>query len=803
MRNHQIANMLKVFTFTILSFLSVHYAIAEEENLTIHGFIYDKSTGEVLIGATVYVKELSTGAQSNVYGFYSLTLPAGKYTLEYRYVGYLSDIREIDLSGNQEINIELASADVQLQEIVIEGTPDDYNVTSTEMSTVELDIKTIRKVPAFLGEVDVIKSIQLLPGVSSVGEGASGFNVRGGSVGQNLVLLDEAPVYNSSHLLGFFSVFNPDAVKDVKLYKGGVPARYGGRIASILDIRMKDGNAKKFGVQGGVGTIFSRLSVEGPTIKDKGSFILAGRRSYIDVLARPFTDVLSDGAKLNFYDLTFKTNYKFNHNNTVFLSAYLGRDNFLFDRNQGFSWGNQTATIRWNHLFGDRLFSNFTTFFSDYDYSLRFGENELDKFEWKSRIRTINFKPEFTYFINSSNELIFGGDLIYYKFNPANAIGVSNGQAVDISLEKKYGFESAIFIGNDTKFSDAISAQYGLRLTNFQYLGPGNVYEWETTEPGERKVLVSSSRAEKYESIASYTNLEPRASVKIQTGPMTSFKLSYNRMSQYIHLISNTTASNPLDVWRPSTNNIQPQIGDQYALGVFKNFGPNNDYEVSVEGYYRDTKDQIEYIDGADILINEYLEADLLSGIGRAMGIEFFLKKNTGKLNGWISYTLGKSELKVNGINNFEWYPARFDQRHNLKVVGYYELNPRWTLSANFTLLSGTPTTFPTDRFTQQDYLIPYNAYDSRNNVRIPTFHRLDVSATLNGKKYRKNGKERKNQDYWVFGFYNVYARRNPFSIYFSQGTERPLMGEPIETFATRVSIVGTIIPAISYNFSF
>jgi len=795
--------MLKVFTFTILSFLSVHYAIAEEENLTIHGFIYDKSTGEVLIGATVYVKELSTGAQSNVYGFYSLTLPAGKYTLEYRYVGYLSDIREIDLSGNQEINIELASADVQLQEIVIEGTPDDYNVTSTEMSTVELDIKTIRKVPAFLGEVDVIKSIQLLPGVSSVGEGASGFNVRGGSVGQNLVLLDEAPVYNSSHLLGFFSVFNPDAVKDVKLYKGGVPARYGGRIASILDIRMKDGNAKKFGVQGGVGTIFSRLSVEGPTIKDKGSFILAGRRSYIDVLARPFTDVLSDGAKLNFYDLTFKTNYKFNHNNTVFLSAYLGRDNFLFDRNQGFSWGNQTATIRWNHLFGDRLFSNFTTFFSDYDYSLRFGENELDKFEWKSRIRTINFKPEFTYFINSSNELIFGGDLIYYKFNPANAIGVSNGQAVDISLEKKYGFESAIFIGNDTKFSDAISAQYGLRLTNFQYLGPGNVYEWETTEPGERKVLVSSSRAEKYESIASYTNLEPRASVKIQTGPMTSFKLSYNRMSQYIHLISNTTASNPLDVWRPSTNNIQPQIGDQYALGVFKNFGPNNDYEVSVEGYYRDTKDQIEYIDGADILINEYLEADLLSGIGRAMGIEFFLKKNTGKLNGWISYTLGKSELKVNGINNFEWYPARFDQRHNLKVVGYYELNPRWTLSANFTLLSGTPTTFPTDRFTQQDYLIPYNAYDSRNNVRIPTFHRLDVSATLNGKKYRKNGKERKNQDYWVFGFYNVYARRNPFSIYFSQGTERPLMGEPIETFATRVSIVGTIIPAISYNFSF
>lgn len=795
--------MFKSLISAILLYFVSYFAIAEEVKYTISGYIKDNSTGEVLIGGTIYVEEISSGAQTNVYGFYSLTLPAGKYTLDYRYIGYLTKIIEVDLTKDETINIELAPEDVQLDEIVIRGAPEDRNVTSTEMSTVELDIKTIRKVPAFLGEVDVIKSIQLLPGVSTVGEGASGFNVRGGSVGQNLVLLDEAPVYNSSHLLGFFSVFNPDAVKDVKLYKGGIPARYGGRIASILDIRMKDGNAKKFGVQGGVGTIFSRIAVEGPTVKDKGSFILAGRRSYIDILARPFTDVLSDGAQLNFYDLTFKTNYKFNQNNTVFLSGYLGRDKFLFDANQGFSWGNKTATIRWNHLFGDRLFSNFTTFFSDYDYSLAFGENEFDRFEWKSRIRTINFKPEFTYFINSSNELIFGGDIIYYKFNPANAIGISNGQAVDISLEKKYGLEASLFVGNETKFSNAISAQYGLRLTNFQYLGPGNVYEWETTEPGKRKTLVSTTRAEKYESIANYTNLEPRASLKIQTGPKTSIKLSYNRMSQYIHLISNTTASNPLDVWRPSTNNIEPQIGDQYAAGLFKNFGPNNDYEVSVEGYYRDTKNQIEYIDGADILINEYLEADLLSGIGRAMGIEFYLKKNTGKLNGWISYTLGKTELKVDGINSFEWYPARFDQRHNLKVVGYYELSPRWTLSANFTYLSGTPTTFPTDRFTQQEYLIPYNAFDSRNNVRVPNFHRLDISATLNGKKYRKNGKLRKNQDYWVFGFYNVYARKNPFSIYFSQGTERPVAGQPIETFATQVSIIGTIIPAISYNFNF
>lgn len=800
---HSKNKLFKISLTFFIPFILLSSGLMAQEKYTISGYINDGATGEALIGGTIYVEELSSGVQTNVYGFYSLTLPAGNYTLEYRYIGYISLKKEIDLSQDEQLIIELSSDEVHLQEIIIKGTPEDENVTSSEMSTVELDIKTIRLIPAFMGEVDVIKSIQLLPGVSTVGEGASGFNVRGGSVGQNLVLLDEAPVYNSSHLLGFFSVFNPDAVKDVKLYKGGVPARYGGRIASILDIRMKDGNAKKFGVQGGVGTIFSRLAIEGPTIKDKGSFILAARRSYIDVLAKPFTDVLDDGSALNFYDLTFKTNYKINHSNTVHLSGYLGRDKFLFDKNQGFTWGNKTATIRWNHLFGNRLFSNFTTFFSDYDYSLAFGETDLDKFEWKSRIRTINFKPEFTYFINSSNELTFGGDLIYYKFNPANAVGTSNGVSADVSLEKKYGLESAIFIGNKTKFSESISAQYGLRLSNFQYLGPGYVYEWETTEPGKRKQLASVRRAEKYESIASYSNLEPRASIKVQTGSKTSIKASYNRMSQYIHLISNTTASNPLDVWRSSTNNIEPQIGDQYALGVFKNFGSNNDYEASVEAYYRDTKNQIEYIDGADILINEFLEADLLSGVGRAMGLEFYVKKNSGKLNGWISYTLGKTELKVDGVNNFTWYPTRFDQRHNLKIVGYYELNPRWTLSANFTYLSGTPTTFPTDRFTQQDYLIPYNAYNTRNNVRIPNFHRLDISATLHGKKYKKNGKLRKNSDYWVFGFYNVYARKNPFSIYFSQGTERTTTGQPIESFATRVSIIGTIIPAISYNFNF
>ena len=773
------------------------------ENYTVSGYVKDSTSGELLIGSTIYVQELGTGTQTNVYGFYSLTLPAGQYTLEYRYLGYVNRIIHITLNKNEQINIELAPEELRLQEIVITGGRGDENVMNTEMSVQELDIRTIRKIPSFLGEVDVIKSIQLLPGVSTVGEGASGFNVRGGSVGQNLILLDEAPVYNSSHMLGFFSVFNPDAVKDIKLYKGAVPARYGGRIASILDIRMKDGNNKKFGVDGGIGTVFSRLAVEGPIVKEKGSFILAARRSYIDVLARPFTDFFNDGAALNFHDITLKTNYRFNQNNALYLSGYFGRDKFLFDRQQGFSWGNKTATLRWNHLFGNKVFSNFTFFISDYDYKLNFGDTERDKFQWESRIRTLDLKPEFTYSINAANEMTFGGDILYYKFRPADATGVSNGTAIDVSLEEKFAFETALFIDNETKFGKAFSARYGLRLSDFQSLGPGYIYEWETIEPGKRKQLVSATRVEKFDKIASYTNLEPRVSFRLRTGRKMSIKGSYSRMAQYLHLISNTTASNPLDVWRPSTNNLKPQTGDQYALGIFRNFGEADDYEFSIEGYYRVTKNQVEYIDGAEIFINEFLEADLLSGDGRAMGLEFYLKKNSGKLNGWISYTLGKTELKVNGINNNEWYPTRFDQRHNLKIVGYYHLNDRWTLSANFTFLSGTPTTFPTDRFTQQGYLIPYNAFNSRNNVRIANFHRLDISAIFYGKKYKKNGKERKNRDYWIFGFYNVYARRNPFSIYFSQGEERPVAGEPVPSMATRVAIIGTIVPAISYNFKF
>lgn len=792
----------KISMMRFLLFLLLFPTVLAAQKFTLNGYVKDASNGEALIGATIYLKPLNTGTVTNEYGFYSITVAPGSYEAQFSYLGYLTINRTIDLSQNQRIDIELAAESEQLEEVVVQGELEQANVQNMEMSTNKLDIKTIIKVPAFLGEADVLRSLQLLPGVSTVGEGASGFNVRGGSVGQNLVLLDEAPVYNTSHLFGFFSVFNPDAVKDTKLYKGAIPSRYGGRLASLLDVRMKEGNSKEFEANGGIGTVFSRLAIEAPIVKDKASFIVAGRRSYIDVLARPFTDVFDDGAGLNFYDLTAKANYNINPKNRVYVSGYFGRDKFLFDKNQGFSWGNATLSSRWNHLFSDRLFSNLTFLYSQYDYKLQFGDDDRNKFSWNSSISNFILKPDFTYFINSNNELTFGGEFIYYTFEPANAVGVSNGTAIDISLDEKFNVESSVFIGNSQKFSDAISIDYGLRYSLFNYFGPGESYTFNDTIPGARKTVREIKSYQSGEPIVSYGNLQPRFSFKWQTSDVSSVKGSYNRMVQYLHLVSNTTASNPLDVWVPSTNNIKPELGDQFTLGYFRDLGPAKTWEVSAEVYYRATQNQVDYIDGADLLINKQLEADLLSGEGRAYGMEFYLQKKTGKWNGWVSYTLGRTELKVDGINSGNWYAARYDQTHNIKVAGFYDITKRLSVSGNFVLVSGTPTTFPTSRYIVQDILIPYNANDSRNNVRLPAYHRLDLSVRLEGKLY-KNGKARKNRDYWVFSVYNVYGRKNPFSIYFSQGDERTPTGLAFDSQATQLAIVGTLIPSISYNFKF
>ena len=797
---------MKSILLGALCFLSF-FTCWGQNKFTISGHIKDASNGEILIGATVFVNEISNGAITNSYGFYSITLPEGSYTIDFKYVGFDDVHKIVELKNDTRLDLELSIANQQLEEVVISDRAIDENVLSLQMSVAELDIKSIEKLPAFAGEVDIIKSIQLLPGVSTVGEGASGFNVRGGSVGQNLILLDEAPVYQSSHMFGFFSVFNPDAVRDVKLYKGGIPSQYGGRLSSILDVRMKEGNNKEFDVTGGLGTIFSRLAVEGPIKKNRSSFIIAGRRSYADVLAKAFTDVLKKGSALYFYDLTAKTNFNINKNNRVYLSGYFGRDVFKFDKFQGLDWGNSTATFRWNHLYGNRLFSNYTVFYSNYDYGFSLGENDMDKYDWKSEIKTFNFKPEFTYFINTNNELTFGGEAILYKFEPAKAVTVSDGATTDISLDERKALEASLYIGNDQRLSDKFSVQYGLRYSNYNYLG-GTEYHYGDTIPGMKKPLVSTTEKDEWKTIASYGNFEPRASFRYQLTNTSSIKGSYNRMNQYIHLISNTTASIPIDVWQSSTNNIKPQQGDQVALGYFKNLKENR-YETSAEVYYKWNKNQVEYIDGADLFINEFLESQLLSGIGRTYGLELYAKKNTGRLTGWVSYTLGKSELKVDGINygtdrkNREgnWYPTRFDQRHNIKVASFYDINKKISLSATFNYISGTPTTYPTDRITVQGYVIPYISGSERNNFRIPDYHRLDVSVTF--KNIWRGKKERKGEDYLVVSIYNLYARKNPFSVYFSQGTERQPSDAPIETSSHQLSIIGTLIPSVSYNFKF
>jgi hypothetical protein len=789
--------------FLFILFCLIQVSALGQAKFTISGYVKDAANGEALIGATIYVKSLGTGATTNVYGFYSLTLQSGAYDLEVSYIGFTTQAKSLILSENIRMDIELQSEETQLEEVVVISTKDQEGVKALEMSTNRLDIKTIIKIPAFLGEADVIKSLQQLPGVSTVGEGASGFNVRGGSVGQNLILLDEATVYNSSHLLGFFSVFNPDAVKDTKLYKGAIPAQFGGRIASLLDVRMKEGNNKDYEVNGGIGTIFSRAAVEGPLFDGDGSFIVAGRRSYADVLARPFVEVLQEGGALNFYDLTGKANYNINQRNRIFISGYTGRDKFFFDKNQGFSWGNNTGTVRWNKIFNDRLFANFSGIFSRYDYSLQFGENDLDNFKWNSSIRNITFKPSFSYFINANNEISFGAEVNYYSFEPANASGTSSGDQIDISLPEKYNLESALYLGNSQRLGSKIFVDYGLRFSYFAGFGPGTQYTYNDTIPGRRRTVISEEYFEQGDITSTYQNFEPRVSMKIELNEVSSVKASYNRMAQYLHLISNTTASNPLDVWTPSSNNTKPELSDQWALGYFRNFGKEQMFEFSVEAYYRKTQNQIDYIDGADLLINEYLEGDLLPGEGRAYGLEFYLQKKVGRFTGWAAYTLARTELKVNGINRNEWYAARFDQTHNLKLSGFYDLSKRWSASANFSLVSGTPSTFPTSRFVVQGILIPYNAQDSRNNVRLPAYHRLDVSFRLEGKTVKRNGNARKNSDYWVFGVYNLYARKNPFSIYFTQGKDRVAQGAPINSEARQLSIIGTVIPAISYNFNF
>jgi hypothetical protein len=782
----------KFFTF----FLVLSLSFMAQEKFTLSGYIKDAKNGEALIGATIYKQGSQLGASANEYGFYSLTLPKGEHVIVAAIIGYQTYTWTINLDKNITRSIELNEEGKQLDEVVITAEQEDKNVKSVEMGTAKLDIKQINKIPALLGEVDVIRAIQLLPGVTTVGEGASGFNVRGGNIDQNLILLDEAPVYNSSHLFGFFSVFNPDAVKDVKLIKGGIPSQYGGRVSSILDIRMKEGNSKNLAVNGGVGTIFSRLSIEAPIIKDKMSFIIAGRRSYLDALIKPFLKSSNALKKADFYfyDLTAKINYRINDKNTVFASGYFGRDVFgasVF----GFNWGNATGTLRWNHIFNNKLFMNVTGFYSNYNYYLDFKLEQLNQsFKWNSNIVNYSVKPDFTYYANSRNTIRFGMQALMYDFQPYDATGqFEEGSSVSFKSAKRYGVEYSAYVGNEQKVLPRLTIEYGLRVSMYQYLGKGKAYYYRDTIENEPLPLDTTKTFSNGEVIKSYVNPEPRFALNYRINSFSSIKASYNRMAQYLQLISNTAASTPLDVYTISSNNLKPLLADQGSLGYFRNFKENM-YETSLEVYYKYLQNQLDYIDNADLFINEKVEGQLLQGLGRAYGLELYVKKNKGKLNGWISYTLSKTERLVRGISNNEWFFSRYDRTHCLNTSVNYDITKRWNVSANFVYLSGTPATFPNSKVQIQNYNIPYNTTNTRNNYRITPYHRLDLGATYN---FKKNDHRRYKQSI-VLSVYNVYNRRNAFSIYF-----RTKSGEPNQTEAVRFSVIGSFVPAITYNFNF
>jgi hypothetical protein len=779
----------RILLFILLSAATSAWA----QKVVLSGYLKDSTNGEPLIGATILKEGSHTGTVTDVSGYYSLELPIGKNSISFQQFGYIKQTHQLELNSNRTFNVELFENPNTLNEVTISSVKLNRNITTTEMGISRLDMKEVSKMPALLGEVDIIKSLQTLPGVSSVGEGASGFNVRGGNIDQNLVLMDEAPIYNSSHLFGMFSVFNPDAVKDLKLYKGSVPSQYGGRASSILDVRMKEGNKQRLEVNGGIGTVFSRLSIEGPLVKDKMTFIVAARRSYLDVVAKPFMKGDSKGMKANFSDLTAKVNWNVNNKNTLSLSGYLGRDilGSLFD----FNYGNATSTIRWNRQYNTKWNSNLTAYYSDYKYYLMFDDN-IFKFTMSSRIKNYSVKKDFTYNLNGRNTVKFGAQGIYYTFKPGmGSIIDNNNYEMVFSIPDKHAIEYSAYLNNEQNLSDKLTVQYGLRWSLYNYLGKGTAFYYEDVAPNTRKEIASQKQFKTLQNIQSYNLPEPRLALNYVMNQANSVKASYSRMGQYVQMVSNTAASSPFDIYSPATNNIKPLVSDQFALGYYKNLRENK-YESSIELYYKHLDNQLDYIDNSNLILNEQYEADLLQGEGRAYGLEFFVKKNTGKLTGWLSYTLSKTERKTDGISNGDWYLSRFDKTHNANLVLSYAVNKRLSLNSNFVFMSGTPATFTDSKMDVQGYYFPDNTKNIRNNFRIASYHRLDLGMTYDFKK----NENRKFKSSITVSAYNVYNRRNAFSTYLRNN---PTSTSQISNEAIRYSVIGSIVPAITYNFKF
>ena len=772
-----------------------------QEKFTISGTIYDQSNNETLIGVSVYFPEINSGTTTNEYGFYSITIPKGTYKVQIDYLGYATITETLDLSKQITKNFKLIEETETLNEIIIESNIEKLNVRSPQMSVNKLSAKTIKQIPVVLGEADIIKSLILLPGVTSAGEGASGFNVRGGAADQNLILLDEAIVFNSSHLFGFFSVFNPDVVKDVQLYKGGIPAKYGGRLSSVLDIYQKEGNSKEFNLSGGIGLISSRLLAEGPIEKEKSSFVVAGRASY----AHLFLPLFDNDNTAYFYDLNSKINYRFNDKNNLFLSTYFGKDVFGVSDNFVNTYGNAVVNLRWNHLFSSKLFSNLSLIYSDYFYGLTL---DFVGFEWDSGITNFNLKYDFKHYLTDNLKLSYGINNIYINFNPGEIIPNRADSGIQAEqLVNKYANEFAAYIEAEHKINDKLTLQYGARFSNFLRLGQDELNTYENDEP-----VIYNQQFKKYESavatgienfkrsdvISSFNNFEPRVSLSYLLNDDTSFKMSYNRMVQYLHLLSNTASPTPLDVWTPSGKYIKPQLLDQYAVGYFKSL-KDGDYSLETEVFYKDIQNRIDYINGANLVANNEIETVILNGKARAYGLEVLFKKNEGNFKGWVAYTLSRSEQLTAGrtpnepgINQGEWYSTPFDKTHDISVNASYELSKKWTFNANFLLQTGQPTNYPVGQYEVQGLNVPIYDDNRRNADRLPAYHRLDISATLTPEK----NKNREWQGEWVFGLYNLYGRQNAASINFRQNRET-FRNEAIQT-----SIFG-MVPSVTYNFTF
>lgn len=791
--------MYKKIAITSLLFLFSTTLLQAQQRFTISGTIRDNRNGETVIGASVYVKGMTTGVTTNSYGFYSITLPKGEYTIIISYTGFDNVEEQVSLTQNTKRDFVMKESGKALGEVVITANTNRVNIHKPEMSTNKLSIATIRKMPAMMGEVDVLKSILQLPGVTNAQEGATGFNVRGGSVDGNLVLLDEAVVYNTSHLFGFFSVFNSDVIKDLKLYKGGIPANFGGRVSSVLDIYQKEGNNKEFHANGGIGIISSRLLVEGPIAKEKSSFVVAARGSYAHLLLK----LADEPNSAYFYDINSKLNYKLNDKNNIYLSGYLGNDNFNLNHVFINSYGNALLNIRWNHIFSNRLFSNASVIYSVYNYGLKLKAVGIN---WKSDINNYNFKYDFRHYISDKLTLNYGLNSIYYQFNPGTIRPFDASSTINPDqIARKYAFENALYISAEQKVSEKIAVNYGLRYSNFQRLGEEEINTYANNQAvvfnPELQVYQEARRTGtikygKNKKIAGFDNFEPRFAVAYSLNNNQSIKASYNRMSQYVHLISNTASVSPLDIWAPSDQYLRPEILDQVALGYFQNFR-NNKYSIEAEAFYKKIKNKVDYIDGAELVAHKAIERVLLNGEARSYGLEVLFRKNTGKLNGWISYTLSKAEQRTPGrtpgepgINSGEWYRANYDKRHNLSINASYDLTPKWSFGGIFTYQTGRAATFPNGKYQYQGITVA--SYGLRNENSLAAYHHLDVSATYKPRPNKKTGWRGE----WVFSIYNLYGRNNAASYSFGQNTTTG------KSEAKRMSIFG-VVPGVTYNFKF